>query len=91
MNAFINFVAVGLFSISTLSFASQAYNQEPMLDYYGTGSDGDNTTGLLLKQTETMRSSASASAHPGKSHPPHTDTIATGNDAEGHNHLSISK
>lgn len=85
MKAFINVVAVGLLSISTLSFASQAYNQNSMLEYYGTGNDGDNTTGMLLKQTEEQ--SLSVSAHPGKAHPPHSETVATGGDSEGHNHL----
>ncbi|MCH2003696.1 MULTISPECIES: hypothetical protein [Acinetobacter] len=38
-----------VFSFSSLAIASTDITSEMTIDHYGTGNDGDNTSGLLLK------------------------------------------
>jgi len=42
------FMATSLLALSSLSFAANIFPANT-LDYYGTGNDGDNSTGLQLK------------------------------------------
>lgn len=50
MKTLIRLTVIGLCSVSSLSFASHQNTQEIRIDHFGTGSDGDNTSGLLLKE-----------------------------------------
>jgi hypothetical protein len=58
MRTLINFAFIGLCGLATTSFASQHHDQAMKIDHFGTGNDGDNTTGLLLKQPIKLVSSS---------------------------------
>ncbi|HEO1794087.1 TPA: hypothetical protein VAM27_003022 [Acinetobacter baumannii] len=49
MKSFSYFFLVIVFSFSSLASASTHIASEKTIDHYGTGNDGDNTSGLLLK------------------------------------------
>lgn len=50
MKTLIKFVFIGLCGVASSSFASQHHEQNMKIDHFGTGNDGDNSSGLLLKQ-----------------------------------------
>jgi hypothetical protein len=50
MKTLIKFVFIGLCGVASSSFASQHHEQNMKIDHFGTGNDGDNTTGLLLQE-----------------------------------------
>jgi hypothetical protein len=78
MRTLINFAFIGLCGLATTSFASQHHDQAMKIDHFGTGNDGDNTTGLLLKQPIKLV----ASSKQEKSNEPRIEYYGTGNDGD---------
>ena len=56
-----SFLAILVFSLSNLTNASIHPSPDQTIDHYGTGHDGDNTSGLLLKKPLPIVYSNSAS------------------------------
>ena len=56
-----SFLAILVFSLSNLTNASIHTSPDQTIDHYGTGNDGDNTSGLLLKKPLPIVYSNSAS------------------------------
>ncbi|WEI24151.1 hypothetical protein PYR74_09725 [Acinetobacter bereziniae] len=60
MKTLIKFVFIGLCGVASSSFASQHHEQNMKIDHFGTGNDGDNSSGILLKQPMRTRSGIKA-------------------------------
>jgi hypothetical protein len=74
------FFAIIMFSLSNLTNASIHTSPNQTIDHYGTGNDGDNTSGLLSKNPPPTVYSNSISIH---TSPNQTiDHYGTGNDGD---------
>jgi len=82
MKTLVHFMAIGLFGISSVSFAA---NSNSTIEYYGTGNDGDNSTGLRLKNPEKQLSAAAIQSKPA----PRIEYYGTGNDGDNSTGLRL--
>ncbi|KAF1027822.1 MAG: hypothetical protein GAK29_00463 [Acinetobacter bereziniae] len=80
MRILINFAFIGLCGLATTSFASQHHDQAMKIDHFGTGNDGDNTTGLLLVDHEKVYSASNT--YVASPEPMRIEHYGTGNDGD---------
>lgn len=66
-------------TILSISFTYASNGAEPRIPHYGTGNDGDNTTGLLLIDHEKYLNTDSASNSKSE---PRISHYGTGNDGD---------
>ncbi|MBJ9953303.1 MULTISPECIES: hypothetical protein [unclassified Acinetobacter] len=85
MKALIKFVFIGLCGVAGSSFASQHHDQTIKIDHFGTGNDGDNSSGLLLKQP--MKLIPASKQKPMKE--PRIEHYGTGNDGDNSSGLLL--
>jgi len=78
MKALIKFVFIGLCGVASSSFASQHHEQNMKIDHFGTGNDGDNSSGLLLKQPMKLVPASKQE----RTKEPRIEHYGTGNDGD---------